>query len=207
MDLDKQKEAFLQLCRENIHREGLEKLLDWLMRADFFTAPASSKYHGAYEGGLCEHSLDVYTYAMRLLPLCEEKPLFAWEKRDITHEVMLESITIAALFHDLCKVNFYAQDFKNQKINGQWQQVPYYTIREKFAYGGHGSKSVFLIERFMRLTADEAVAINCHMGFAQGGDSVRQTGSAYEVCPLAWLIHAADEAATYLLDRSGDSTD
>ena len=58
--LEQQREEFLTLCRNNIHRDGLEDLLSWLQKSDFFTAPASTKYHGAYEGGLCEHSMDVY---------------------------------------------------------------------------------------------------------------------------------------------------
>lgn len=188
LDIEKQKQAFLQLCRTEIHREGLEDLLSWLQKADFFTAPASTRYHGAYLGGLCQHSLDVYDYALRVAELYDG-------------ELSREEIAVAALMHDLCKVNFYKEDYRNQKINGEWRQVPYYSIDEKFVYGGHGAKSVFLCERFMRLTLNEAVAINCHMGMAPGGDAVRDSSNAYESCPLAWVIHVADEAACYLLKR------
>ena len=66
-DLEKQKQEFLTLCRENIKRDGLEDLLGWLQKSDFFTAPASTRYHGAYEGGLCEHSLDVYHMAKKAI--------------------------------------------------------------------------------------------------------------------------------------------
>ena len=190
-DLEKQKQEFLTLCRENIHREGLEDLLNWLQterRSDFFTAPASTRFHGAYKGGLCEHSLDVYAMA--------KKAISAYEL-----DLSEESVAISALFHDLCKVNFYKEDFRNQKIGDTWQRVPCYTIEEKYCFGGHGSKSVFLVQQFMRLKADEAAAINCHMGATSGGDSVRETSSAYQAFPLAWIIHVADEAATYLLDR------
>lgn len=188
VNIEEQKQRFLDICKTEIHREGTDQLLDWLSKADFFTAPASTKYHGAYAGGLCQHSLDVYDFALKLAPLCE-KPLET------------ESLAISALFHDLCKVNFYKTDMRNQKTESGWVSVPYYTIEEKFQYGGHGSKSVFLVERFMRLTLDEAVAINCHMGFSEGGNAVMNVGHAYESCPLAWIIHAADEAAAYLLDR------
>lgn len=187
-DLEKQKQEFLTLCRENIHREGLEDLLNWLLRSDFFTAPASTRFHGAYKGGLCEHSLDVYAMA--------KKAISAYEL-----DLSEESVVISALFHDLCKVNFYKEDFRNQKIDGVWQQVPCYIIEEKYCFGGHGSKSVFLVQQFMKLKTDEAAAINCHMGATSGGDSVRETSSAYQAFPLAWIIHVADEAATYLLDR------
>lgn len=188
LNIEEQKEQFRNLCREVIHRDGLEDLLTWLEKADFYTAPASTRYHGAYAGGLCQHSLDVLEYARKLAVLCE-KPISD------------ESLAVAALFHDLCKVNFYKTDERNQKINGEWVKVPCYTIEEKYAFGGHGSKSVFLVQQFMKLKTDEAAAINCHMGFSQGGDTVRDVSSAYQAFPLAWIIHVADEAATYLLDR------
>lgn len=77
-----------------------------------------------------------------------------------------------------------------------------YTIEEQFLFGGHGSKSVFLTERHMHLTDEEAMAINCHMGFTGGDDRMTRTISeVYRTCPLAWVIHVADEAATFLLDR------
>jgi len=168
---------------------GLEDLLAWMSKADFFTAPASTKYHGGYAGGLCQHSIDVYQYAKRLTFLMPKAPTE-------------ESVAIAALFHDLCKVNLYKMDKRNQKINGEWQEVPYYVVDEKFHFGGHGSKSVFLIQQFMKLTTEEAAAINCHMGFSDGSPSViRDVGNAYSQFHLAWITHIADEAATFLLDR------
>jgi len=187
--LDAQKQRFLDTCREHIKRDGLEQLLDWMGNADFFTAPASTKYHGAYAGGLCQHSLDVYDQAQKLKIILPEEP-------------KEESLAIATLFHDVCKVNLYKEDKKNQKINGQWQEVPFYTTEEKYHFGGHGGKSVFLLQQFMKLTAEEAAAINCHMGFADGSPTtIRDVSGAYQQFPFAWLIHAADEAATYLLDR------
>lgn len=187
--IEAQKQDFLDRCRSAIKREGLEPLLDWICKADFFTAPASTKYHGAYEGGLCQHSLDVYSYARKLAFLMPEQP-------------SEESLAIASLFHDICKVNIYKTEKKNQKIDGVWKEVPFYVVDEKFHFGGHGSKSVFLIQQFMRLTTEEAAAINCHMGFSDGSpNAVRDIGNAYQQFPLAWVVHVADEAATYLLDR------
>lgn len=188
MDIEANKQEFLQLCRDMIHRDGLEELLDWLQKADFFTAPASTRYHGAYEGGLCEHSLDVYKMALKGI---------AGYGLDLNPE----SVAIATLFHDLCKVNFYKTDKRNQKINGEWVEVPYYTIEEKFAFGGHGGKSVFLVQQFMKLKTDEAAAINCHMGATPGGDAVRDSSNAFQSYGIAWIVHVADEAATYLLKR------
>lgn len=187
-NIEEQKQTFLELCRKNIQRDGLEDLLSWLQKSDFFTAPASTRYHGAYEGGLCEHSLDV----MQMAAKCAE---------GFGLELNLESLTIAALFHDLCKVNYYKPDTRNQKINGVWTVVPCYTVEEKYSFGGHGGKSVFLAQQFMKLKTDEAAAINSHMGACEGGDAVRNSANAYEQFPLAWVVHVADEAATYLLKR------
>ena len=189
LNIESQKEEFLTICRSMIHREGLEDLLAWMGKADFFTAPASTKYHGGYPGGLCQHSIDVYQYAKKLTFLMPK-------------ESEEESLAIATLFHDLCKVNLYKLDKRNQKINGTWQEVPCYTIEEKFHFGSHGGKSVFLIQQFMKLTTEEAAAINCHMGFSEGSPTaVRDVGNAYHQVPLAWIVHVADEAATFLLER------
>lgn len=176
------KERFLSLCG-NIHREGISELLSWLEASDFFTCPASTKYHGAYQGGLLEHSLNVYDEFKRLAAAYPEI------------EAPEESILIAALFHDLCKVNFYATEKRNRKnAHGQWESYDAYTIKEKFCFGGHGSKSVFLVQQFMKLTPEEAAAINSHMG----GYDNEHVGNTYEQFPFAWLLHVADMAACYI---------
>ena len=174
MNIDSQKQEFLSVCRASIHREGIENLLAWLESTDFFTAPASANYHGNYAGGLCEHCLDVLAYARRAMPLTNR-------------EFSEESLVITTLFHDLCKVDFYKPDAKGKS----------YHADETFKFGGHGSKSVFLIERFLHLTDEEAVAVNCHMGCFE----IDNVGACYTQYPLAWLVHVADEAATYLLGR------
>lgn len=171
------------LCR-SIDRSGIDDLLGWLEETDFYTAPASTRYHGNYPGGLLEHSLNVYDELKRLLAVYPEI------------HVTEESVIICSLFHDLCKVNLYVSEKRNRKNEfGQWESYDAYTIQEKFCFGGHGSKSVYLIQHFMRLKPYEAVAINCHMGAWDGNKDV---GSAYESFPFAWLVHVADEAATYV---------
>lgn len=173
----------MTLCR-SIERDGIFDLLDWLEESDFFTAPASTRFHCAYPGGLLEHSLNVYDELKRLLSVYPEI------------EAPEESVVISALFHDLCKVNFYASEKRNRKNEfGQWESYDAYTIQEKFCFGGHGSKSVYLVQHFMSLKPLEAVAINCHMGCWDGSTDV---GKAYEKFPFAWLLHVADESATYI---------
>ncbi len=181
------RERFISLCTFN--RTGKAELFEWLESSDFFTAPASAKYHGSYEGGLVEHSLNVYDALVKLLTIYPEI------------QVSEESIAIVALFHDLCKVNMYEKETRYRKDeNGKWEPYEAYTHNEKLHYGGHGSKSVFILQNFIKLTPEEAVAINCHMGSWEDNPNV---GAAFEHCPLAWLLHVADESATFIKEARG----
>lgn len=176
------KERFIELCG-SIKRDGISELMKWLEDGDFYYAPASRCYHGAFCGGLLQHSLNVYDELKRLLAAYPEI------------QCSEESAVICTLFHDFCKINFYGTEKRNRKNEaGQWESYDSYKIDEKFCFGGHGSKSVFLIQHFIKLTPEEAVAINCHMGaFAD-----ENVGKSYEQFPLAWVLHVADEAATYI---------
>lgn len=185
------KERFISLC-ESINRPGVSELLQWLEDNGFYTAPASSRFHGAYAGGLLDHSLNVYDELKRLLSAYPEI------------EVSEESVIICSLFHDLCKVNLYTTEKRNRKNSeGQWESFDAYTIKEKFCYGGHGSKSVFLVQHFVKLTPEEAVAIQCHMSSWEDG-AAKNVGNAFEQFPFAWLVHVADESACYLKESSNE---
>lgn len=182
MDL---KAEFLRIASENIERSGLAEMLSWLETTDFFTAPASTRYHGACEGGLLTHSLNVY---VQLKKLCK------WYECDASDE----SIAIVSLFHDFCKIGTYKIEMRWRKdANDKWEQYPTYKFEEDFAYGGHGSKSVFLVQSFIKLEPYEAAAINCHMG-AFDLSTYNNPSPVFERNKLAWLLHVADEAATYL---------
>lgn len=184
------KQEYLRIVSENIERQGIKQLCDWLNITDFFTAPSSTQYHGAYEGGLAVHSLNVY---VQLKKLCEFYGCNASN----------ESIAIVALFHDLCKIGCYKVEMRWRKdANNQWEQYATWKFDEDFAYGGHGSKSVFLVQSFMRLTPEEASAINCHMG-SWDVSPYSKPGNVFEKNLLAWLLHVADEAATFI-DEKGD---
>lgn len=182
------KELFFEICRREIHRDGIEDLLKWLENSDFFEAPASTRYHGSYSGGLCEHSINVYK---ALTKLANDYPEFDFDR---------ESLAIVALFHDLCKVNFYVQEKRNRKNpeTGQWESYESYSIKEKFCFGGHGSKSVYLIQNFIKLSPEEAASVNAHMG-AFDNDKV---GATFEQFPLAWFLHIADGMATYVIENA-----
>lgn len=174
--------TFEEIYSTYIKREGSEDLLKWLKSTDFFTAPGSTRFHDCYEGGLAEHSARVFNELVRLLRAYPEI------------KVSAETAAIVTLLHDVCKANCYKVELRNKKNeHGQWIQVPMYTFKEDFAFGGHGSKSVYLIQKFMRLTDEEAVAINCHMGVENGNFAVNDAFRAY---PLAFLVHTADMAST-----------
>lgn len=180
------KEKFIQIYTEYIHRPGADELLKWLETTDFYTAPASTRFHGDYTGGLCEHSVNVFEELVRLLKAYPEI------------KVTGETAAIVTLLHDLCKIGCYKTELRNKKVNGVWVQVPTYVFEEDFCYGGHGSKSVYLIQKYMDLRPEEAVAINCHMGFSDRNPGDYSLGNAYEQYPLAWLVHVADESATFV---------
>ena len=184
------KQKFIEYYQANIHREGADRLLEWLQTTDFFTAPASTRYHCACPSGLVQHSVNVYEVMM--------------EKHFDPETDCAENFALCALLHDVCKAQFYkisTRNVKNEKT-GQWEKVPYYTIEDAFPYG-HGEKSVFLIERFVRLKPAEATAIRWHMG---GFDDAARGGNfsisvAYDKYPIAVKLHLADLEATYLREK------
>lgn len=190
------KERFIQIYNDNIKREGADKLLDFIEnKSDFFTAPASTRYHNAFEGGLLRHSLNVYDC------LCDymERPRI---KEQYKLTASAETIAIVALLHDICKVNFYRVNYRNSKNEktGQWEKVPYYEINDTLPYG-HGEKSVYMVSGFMRLSREEAMAIRWHMGFS-GNEDKNSVGKALEMFPLAFALSVADMEASYFLEGS-----
>lgn len=183
------REEFCDIWRREVTRPGADKLLEWLSTTDFFKAPASTRFHGACEEGLVMHSLNVYHALMDRF----------FEEGDNP-----ESMAVCGLLHDLCKANYYKTGSRNVKneATGQWEKVPIFMVEDQFPYG-HGEKSVYLIERFIRLKPAEAVAIRWHMGgfddAARGG--CRAISEAYDAYPLAVKLHLADLTATYLMEK------
>ena len=188
------KEKFIEIYNKFIKREGADKLLEYLLSpsSDFFTAPASSKFHSAYEGGLCEHSINVYECLKAYLESPRVKDTYGFSYTD-------ESIAIVALLHDLCKVNVYKKGFRNVKDEkGMWQRVDTFEYDDRLPYG-HGEKSVYIITGYMKLTREEAFAIRYHMGYSSTED-VRNVSLAFEMFPLAFALSTADSEATYYIE-------
>ena len=174
------KEEFLNLLKQ-INREGMDALIEFLERSDFFEAPASTRFHGNHKGGLLEHSMKVYEIL-----------------KNKTEDS--DSVKIIALLHDICKVNYYKIDYRNAKNEqGVWEKVPYYTVEDLIPYG-HGEKSVMMLSEFIKLTPEERYAIRWHMGFTEPKELYGTIGQAYKKYPIALLVHEADLEATYFYD-------
>ena len=188
------KEEFIQIYRDSIRREGADALLDYLEhKSDFFTAPASARYHGAWPGGLCEHSVNVYRCLAAYLERERVKELYGLE-------YSAESIALVALLHDVCKTGCYKAGTRNVKgPDGRWQAVPTFYYEDSLPYG-HGEKSVYILSGFLRLTREEAMAIRWHMGFSVDEDK-RLVGQALQQYPLAFALSVADMEATYFLEN------
>lgn len=187
------KERFREIYHTHIQREGADKLYDFLMSSsDFATAPASTRFHGAYEGGLLEHSLNVYDCLVDYLERARVKDLYGMSYRP-------ETVAIAALLHDVCKTGCYKKGTRNVKdANGVWQTVPTFEFDDKLPYG-HGEKSVYIISGYMKLTREEAFAIRYHMGFSSTDDA-RNVSAAFEMFPLAFALSVADSEATFFVE-------
>ena len=193
------RDKFIEIYKSKIKREGADKLLDFICSpsSDFFTAPASARYHSAYEGGLCEHSINVYECLVNYLDrdVCREKYGLNYSE---------ESIAIVALLHDLCKMNIYKVSYRNAKNEaGVWEKVPYYEFDDQLPYG-HGEKSVYMISPFMKLSREEAFAIRYHMGFSNVDNqmAINSVSKAFEMYPLSFALSTADMEATYYVESN-----
>ena len=176
---------FIELLRST-NREGMENLIEFLDKTDFYKAPASTRFHGNFEGGLIEHSMKVYE-------ILKDKV----KNSAIELDVGDDTIIITGLLHDICKANFYKTDYRNAKNErGEWEKVPYYTIDDTIPYG-HGEKSVMMLSEYIKLTAEEKYAIRWHMGFSEPKEVYNTIGAAFKKYPFALLVHEADLEANY----------
>ena len=202
---------------EKIQRDGKDALMAYIReKTDFYSAPASTKYHLSCEGGLLQHSLNVYD----CLAAKKESPIW----KDIIAKVPEESLIIMSLLHDICKTNFYTKTTRNQKTYDPekvvaagyrqvkrddmgefiWETVPGYDVDDKLPLG-HGEKSVFIINWFMRLSMTEVFAIRWHMGFSGDQSQYKELGLAMEKVPIVLALYEADlEASKILEEESGN---
>lgn len=191
-----EQEKFEQLLLST-GRTGIDKLITYLRTTDFYTAPASTRFHNSFEGGLLNHSLNVYTMLKQKI----ETDL--WSRYNYNESTVI----IVSLLHDLCKANFYTVEMRNRKDeSGNWIKVPFYTVEDQLPYG-HGEKSVYIINSFIKLSREEAMAIRWHMGFSEPKENFQFLGKAMEKFPLIVALHEADMEATYLLESDKNEED
>lgn len=200
MNTDK-KEEFLRIWAERVHRDYADAMLDWLLHeTDFFTAPASTKHHGAHPGGLLEHSLNVY-HRLRGI-VCLET--YGEITSSLMSEDVEETVAVLGLLHDVCKVNCYHAETKRRKNpeTGRWEDYQGFVFRDPLPLG-HGEKSLYLIQRHMDLLPEEALAIRWHMGAYDNAAKAdpRALSAAMAASPWVWRLQEADMCATWIDER------
>lgn len=189
---------------EEINRPGVDKLMAYIRSSDFYTAPASTKYHLSCEGGLLQHSLNVLDALRGLLIYNPTGGKLVYEYHaagKVAATIPGESVTIAALLHDICKTHFYTtstRNVKNEKTN-KWEKQPYYTIDDKMPLG-HGPKSAMIVKQYIELTTPEMYAIWWHMGFNGNYENDTAAGASFEKYPLALALYTADMMASRLME-------
>lgn len=205
--IENNKKEFITLIKK-ITREGalVNELLQKLENSDFYIAPASTQYHSAFRGGLCQHSLNVYKQLKKLIEV--EYPRFKVDDQGERYAVdnykapySDETLIIVSLLHDLSKMNFYEVSTRNVKDeNGQWTQVPFIKVREahdRFIYSDHGSNSEYMVGRFIPLMLEESVAIIHHMGWSDDHIDAKTISEIFNRYPLTMYLHLADVLATF----------
>lgn len=205
LEIDQNKERFIALCHEHIHREGLEKVLAYLENSDFYIAPSSTNFHLNEDGGLCKHSMNVFETACRLYETVALPPIQDGSS-PFKEEIPMESLAIACLFHDICKVKLYHKTERWKKdANNRWMSYPGYEVRDDFPFG-HGEKSCLMLSWYMRLKPDEMLAIRWHMGmFDAGENGSSQRHSFYaatDKSPLVSIVLAADFLTAKLMEKT-----
>ncbi len=195
--LEELQQEFESIARNNIKRDGLENLLNYLNETDFYRSPASTRYHGSYAGGLVEHSINVY------YSLWDELQFIYgpnWEKK-----YTKESVTIVSLFHDLCKIGKYKPGTRNVKdpVTGQWHEERVYQYDNEYVPLGHGSKSLYIVQNHLHLTEEEAGAIYWHMGAYDLGNynTIGDLSNSWNKNILGFELHRADMMSTYVVEN------
>lgn len=187
-----------------IKREGVDKLMNYVRKSDFYTAPSSTAFHLSVAGGLLQHSINVMKALRDILT----------DNGDGTYSYMLlgsevakiseETLVLISLFHDICKTKFYTVEKRNKKIDGSWVEVDTFAIDDEIPYG-HGEKSVMMLEAFMKLSLDEKMAIRWHMGFPEDFQGRNTFSQAVDKYPIIWALHTADLMASKFMEDKEDN--
>lgn len=194
-----------------VKRPGVDKLMDYIRKSDFYTAPASTKFHLSCESGLLQHSLNVLDALRGLLDENQvnedgTEMWFYMVAGSPVIQISDESLIIIALLHDICKTYFYStstRNVKNEKT-GKWEKVPFYTVNDLMPLG-HGPKSAMLVKNYIKLTSEEMYAIWWHMGFTDQNTDTLSLTAAIQKYPIIWALHTADMmASSFMEDKDGN---
>lgn len=192
-----------------VQRPGMDKLLEYIRKSDFYTAPASTKYHLAAPGGLLQHSLNVLDALRGQLTRDETGENWLYTVSGTTVATIPEdSVTVMALLHDICKTHFYGTSTRNQKndVTGKWEKVPYYTVEDKMPLG-HGPKSAMIIKQYTTLTTMEMYAIWHHMGMTGNYENDNAVGKSMEMYPAVLALHTADMMASRFMEGEKENVE
>ena len=204
-EISKNQTIFENYCKEYIHRDGMDKLMNYIRTTDFFTAPSSASYHLNEDGGLCRHSMNVFETAIKVYDNILAPQILSGNS-PFTEEISKESIAIATLFHDLCKTKFYHKTERWKKDEqGRWVTYPGYEIVDEFPFG-HGEKSCMILNWFIHLKQDELLAIRWHMGMFEMTEQGSGTRCAYraacEKSALVTLVQVADMMSANCFEKT-----
>lgn len=189
-DIKEVKEKIINLLG-SVERKGIDKIIKYLSESDFFIAPASTRFHGNYQGGLAEHSLNVYQ-------------IFKRKNKEYDFGLSEDTIKIVSLLHDVCKINFYTVYDKNVNTAGpgekpKWVKMPAYGVNDLLPIG-HGEKSVIILQQFITLTKEEVLMIRWHMGGYESKENLNNVSAAWNMCKAATALHTADLESSYILE-------
>ena len=184
-----------------VQRPGMDKLLEYIQKSDFYKAPASTKYHLAAPGGLLQHSLNVLDALRGLLSWRSDG---VWEYRaagKVVDTIPDDSVIMMALLHDICKTHFYGTSTRNVKndATGKWEKVPFYTVNDMMPLG-HGPKSAMIIKQYTTLTSQELYAIWHHMGMNGNYENDNAVGKSIEMYPAVLALQTADMMASRFME-------
>ena len=191
-----------------VARPGVDRLMEYIRKSDFYKAPASTKYHLACPGGLLQHSLNVLDALRGLLSWRSDG---SWEYRaagKVVDTIPDDSVIMMALLHDICKTHFYGTSTRNVKneTTGRWEKVPFYTVNDMMPLG-HGPKSAMIIKQYTTLTSQEMYAIWHHMGMNGNYENDNAVGKSIEMYPAVLALQTADMMASRFMEGEKENVE
>ena len=184
--VNKRIEMFMKIMMKS----GInEDFTAWLIDQGFFTAPASTKYHGNYEGGLFDHCLEVTESLVNFT----EKMGIEWEHP--------RSPYIVGMFHDLCKLDSYEKVIDVEGVHMMGLDTPkgeesHWEYRSDSLFPGHGDKSIMKLASWLQLTEEEILCIRYHMGAYDGKEYWDYYDRAIRKYETVLWTHQADMYAS-----------